>query len=135
VSRIGVLAMVAVLAACSPADTSRTLTVVVTGYDSKQDMVEYRLVRHVRGGENNGHYEPVPDDPDAHRLPLASSAEILSVISLCSTGLTADSMGRANKTCTKDQLAQAVKDSVTPLAELQVDGSDQITRLAELYQP
>ncbi len=127
--RIGlVLASIATMAACS---SSEALTVQLTGYDSAHDMVEFRTVHYVRGGENNGHYEP---DAETRRLALADPAEIFSIISICSDSMTADRMGRANKSCTKDQLVKALTDSRSPYAELQVEG-DHITKVAELYQP
>lgn len=82
-----------------------------------------------------GHYESLPQDPGTHRLPLAKSARILSVISICSTGLTADSLGRADKPCTKEQLVRKLNDSITPYAQIKVDGGDDITSISELYAP
>jgi hypothetical protein len=114
---------------------NKTLTAGLTGYDGKLDMVQFNLVRFVPGGADNGHYDADPADPATHRLPLAKSPMILSAISICSDGLTADAQGNANKTCTKDQLVQALNNSVFPYAALQVDGTDHIAKLSELYAP
>ncbi|MBP2319962.1 hypothetical protein JOF56_000347 [Kibdelosporangium banguiense] len=113
----------------------KTLTVELTGYDTKLDMAEFKLVKYVRGGADNGHYEPLPEDPGTHRLPLTKSPQILSVSSICSDGLTADSRGQANKPCTKDQLVRKLNDSVAPFASIQVDGDDRIAKVVELYAP
>jgi hypothetical protein len=57
------------------------------------------------------------------------------VISICSTELTADSMGGANKPCTKEQLVRTLNGSTTPYARIKVDGDDTITSISELYTP
>jgi hypothetical protein len=130
-----------VTASASPAASKelrfagKTLTVGMTGYDTKLDMVQFQLVQYIRGGEDNGHYEPDDADPGRHRLPLAGEPAILSVISICSTGLTADSQGHANKPCTKDQLVKALTNVVPLFAQLEVDSTDHITKVSELYTP
>ena len=46
-------------------------------------------------------------------------------------------MWRMSKTqaCTKDELVHALTNSVTPFAKLQVDSTDHITKVSELYTP
>lgn len=112
-----------------------TLTVQLTGYDKAHDMIEFQRVHFVPGGPDNGHYDALPEDPGAHRLPLAKSARILSILNICSTGLTADDQGHATKACTKDQLLTALRGPAKPFAELHVDADDHITTLSELYAP
>lgn len=113
----------------------KNLTVRMTGYDAKVDMVEFQLVRYIRGGANNGHYEGDPSDTAKHRLPLAGSASILSAVSICSQGLTMDSAGHANKPCTKEQLVDVLDGTTQPYAELEVDKADNIAKVSELYTP
>jgi hypothetical protein len=113
----------------------KTLVTRLTGYNSKVDMVEFHLVHFVAGGANNGHYETLPGDPATHRLPLAKSADILSIIGICSNGMTADAQGHANKPCTKQQLVDKLSDNASPYAEIQVDEDDNIAKVSELYAP
>jgi hypothetical protein len=113
----------------------RTLTAQMSGYDAGLDMLQFRLAHWVSGGADNGHYEGDPADPATHRLALANSPTILSVLGICSDELTADSQGHANKPCTKEQLVQALKNQSFLYAELKVDGADHITKLSELYVP
>lgn len=111
-------------------------TVMLTGYDTKLDMVEFQLAHWVPGGPNNGHYAEVAGDTVTHRLPLAKNPTVLSALSLCpSDGVTLDSDGRGNTPCTKDRLLAKLKDGLGPIAEIKVDADDHIATVSELYAP
>ena len=111
-------------------------TVMLTGYDTKLDMVEFQLTHWVPGGPNNGHYAEVAGDTATHRLPLAKNPTVLSALSLCpSDGVTLDSDGRGNTPCTKDRLLAKLKDGLGPIAEIKVDADDHIATVSELYAP
>ena len=49
--------------------------------------------------------------------------------------VTVDGQGRGTQPCSPEQLMQALTSATPPLAEIQVDGSDSIAVVKEIYQP
>lgn len=113
-----------------------TQTVELTGYNTQVDMVEFTLVQWQPGGPNNGHYVSVPGDTGTHRLPLAGAATVLGAANLCPTGeVTVDDKGLGSAPCSKATLVAGLKAGTHHLAQIAVDGNDNIARVAEIYTP
>lgn len=111
-----------------------TEAVQFTGYDTGVQMVRFQLVTRQDGGPDNSHY--VPLDGKTYRLPLQKGGKVLSAASLCpGESVTIDDQGYGNGPCTQDQLLQKLKDGNSTLAQISVNGDDQIATVKEIYAP
>jgi hypothetical protein len=111
-----------------------TQTVLFTGYDAGVQMVRFQLVTRKDGGPDNSQYVPV--DGKTYRLPLQQGGKVLSAASLCpGESVTIDAQGYGNGPCSQDRLLQHLKDGGSVLAQISVNGDDQITTVKEIYHP
>ncbi|MEV5717442.1 hypothetical protein AB0L41_26425 [Amycolatopsis mediterranei] len=111
-----------------------TQAVQFTGYDAGVRMVRFQLVTRQDGGPDNSHY--VPLDGKTYRLPLQKGGQVLSAATLCpGESVTIDGQGYGNGPCGQDQLLQRLKDGKSILAQISVNGDDQITTVKEIYHP
>ena len=105
-----------------------------TGYDAGVRMVRFQLVTRRAGGADNGHYVPV--DGKTYRLPLQQGGKVFSAASLCpGESVTIDAQGYGNGPCDQDRLLQQLKAGSVVLAQISVNGDDQITVVKEIYHP
>jgi len=111
-----------------------TREVEFTGYDAGVQMVRFQLVTRQAGGPDNGHY--VALDGKTYRLPLQKGGKVLSAASLCpGESVTIDGQGFGNGPCGQNQLLRKLKDGSSILAQISVNGDDQITTVKEIYRP
>lgn len=111
-----------------------TQAVQFTGYDAGVQMVRFQLVTRQEGGPDNSHY--VPLDGKTYRLPLQKGGKVLSAATLCpGESVTIDNQGYGNGPCGQDRLLQQLKDGNSMLAQISVNGDDQITTVKEIYHP
>ena len=111
-----------------------TQEVQFTGYDAGVRMVRFQLVTRQAGGPDNGHY--VPLDGKTYRLPLQKGGKVFSAATLCpGESVTVDGQGYGSAPCGQDQLLQKLKDGNSILAQINVNGDDQITTVKEIYHP
>jgi len=111
-----------------------TEAVQFTGYDAGAQMVRFQLVTRQEGGPDNSHY--VPLDGKTYRLPLQKGGKVFSAATLCpGESVTIDSQGYGSAPCGQNQLLQKLKDGNSILAQISVDGDDQITTVKEIYHP
>jgi hypothetical protein len=111
-----------------------TQEVQFTGYDAGVQMGRFQLVTRQAGGPDNGHY--VPLDGKTYRLPLQKGGKVLSAATLCpGESVTIDGHGYGSAPCGQDQLLQKLKDGNSILAQIIVNGDDQITTVKEIYHP
>jgi hypothetical protein len=111
-----------------------TQEVQFTGYDAGVQMGRFQLVTRQAGGPDNGHY--VPLDGKTYRLPLQKGGKVLSAATLCpGESVTIDGHGYGSASCGQDQLLQKLKDGNSILAQIIVNGDDQITTVKEIYHP
>ncbi|MEV6907857.1 hypothetical protein [Amycolatopsis sp. NPDC051071] len=101
-----------------------TQSVQFTGYDANVRMVRFQLTTDQQG------------DGKAYRLPLWQGAKVLSAATLCpSESVTIDDQGFGNRPCGQDQLLRQLKDGNPVLAQISVNGDDQIAMVKEIYRP
>ncbi|ALG10370.1 hypothetical protein AOZ06_28850 [Kibdelosporangium phytohabitans] len=113
-----------------------TQTVQLTGYDSKVQMVGFKLVQWVAGGANNGHFGEVQGDTATHRLPLADSPTVRSATGVCPTERPAvDGNGHGTAPCSKERLVNALLQGGKFTAQIKIDGEDRIVHVTEIYTP
>ncbi|WP_329049079.1 hypothetical protein OG738_40690 [Amycolatopsis sp. NBC_01488] len=111
-----------------------TQAVQFTGYDAAVQMVRFQLVTRLPGGPDNSHY--VPLDGKTYRLPLQQGGTVLSAASLCpGESVTIDDQGYGTGPCSQDQLLRHLKNGDSILAQISVNGADQITTVKEIYHP
>ncbi|MEU4245890.1 hypothetical protein AB0F15_00595 [Amycolatopsis sp. NPDC026612] len=111
-----------------------TQSVQFTGYDAGVQMVRFQLITRQDGGPDGGHYVPV--DGKTYRLPLQKGGTVLSAVSLCpGESITVDKQGYGNGPCSQDQLVQQLKNGTSILAQISVNGDDQISTVKEIYHP
>ncbi|MEU5258137.1 hypothetical protein [Amycolatopsis sp. NPDC021455] len=111
-----------------------TQAVQFTGYDAGVQMVRFQLVTRQEGGPDNSHY--VPLDGKTYRLPLQKGGKVFSAATLCPVeSVTIDGQGYGNGPCGQNQLLQHLKDGNSILAQISVNGDDQITTVKEIYHP
>jgi hypothetical protein len=107
-----------------------TQAVQVTGYDAGVQMVRFQLVTRQQGSQ----YTPL--DGKTYRLPLQKGGKVLSAATLCpDESVTIDDQGYGNQPCGQDQLLQQLTDGNSVLAQISVNGDDQITTVKEIYHP
>jgi hypothetical protein len=105
-----------------------------TGYDAGVQMVRFQLVTRQEGGPDGSHY--VPLDGKTYRLPLQKGGKVLSAASLCpGESVTIDGQGYGNGPCGQDRLLQQLNDGNSVLAQISVNGDDQIATVKEIYHP
>jgi hypothetical protein len=93
-------------------------------------MVRFQLVTRQQGSQ----YTPL--DGKTYRLPLQKGGKVLSAATLCpSTSVTIDDQGYGNQPCGQDQLLEQLTDGNPVLAQISVNGDDQITTVKEIYHP
>jgi hypothetical protein len=105
-----------------------TAVVQLVGYDDALHMVEFRLAVAVTGKDATAHrrtkyYNPDPNDPATHRLPVSDDASI-----------DIPDYGCAAQACTLDQLIDSIK-QYQPCGELHVNADDRIDRVREDVAP
>jgi len=111
-----------------------THAVRFTGYDAGVRMVRFQVVTRQEGGPDGSHY--VPLEGKTYRLPLQKGGEVFSAASLCpGNSVTIDDHGYGNGPCGQDRLLQQLKDGNPVLAQISVNGDDQITTVKEIYHP
>jgi len=111
-----------------------TQEVQFTGYDAGVQMVRFQLVTRQTGGPDNSHY--VPLDGKTYRLPLQKGGKVLSAATLCpGESVTIDDQGYGNGPCGQDRLLQQLKSGNSMIAQISVNGDDQITTVKEIYHP
>ncbi|MFG1642815.1 hypothetical protein ACGFMK_21200 [Amycolatopsis sp. NPDC049252] len=111
-----------------------TQTVQFAGYDAGVQMVRFQLVTRQDGGPDNSHY--VPLDGKTYRLPLQKGGKVFSAATLCpGESVTIDGQGYGNGPCSQDRLLQQLKDANPVLAQISVNGDDQIATVKEIYHP
>ncbi|WP_425341963.1 hypothetical protein [Amycolatopsis coloradensis] len=97
-----------------------TQRVRFTGYDAPLRMARFQLMT----------------DGKTYRLPLEPGAEVFSAATLCTgESVTIDDEGYGNQPCAKEQLIQQVREGNPVLAQITVNGEDQITTVKEIYRP
>lgn len=107
-----------------------TQPVQFTGYDAGVQMVRFQLVTRQKGGQ----YAPIGGQ--TYRLPLQKGGKVFSAATLCpSDSVTIDDHGYGNRPCGQDQLIQQLKDGNPALAQISVNGDDQISTVKEIYHP
>ena len=105
-----------------------------TGYDAGAQMVRFQLVTRQEGGPDGGHY--VPLEGKTYRLPLQKGGKVFSAATLCpGESVTIDGQGFGNGPCGQDRLLQQLKDGNSVLAQISVNGDDQIGTVKEIYHP
>ncbi|WP_328458120.1 hypothetical protein [Amycolatopsis sp. NBC_00438] len=111
-----------------------TQAVQFAGYDAGAQMVRFQLVTRQEGGPDGGHY--VPLEGKTYRLPLQKGGKVLSAATLCpGNSVTIDDQGYGNGPCGQDRLLQQLKDGNPVLAQISVNGDDQIATVKEIYHP
>ncbi|OXM42485.1 hypothetical protein [Amycolatopsis alba] len=100
-----------------------TQAVQFTGYDAGARMVRFQLTGHGEGEQT-------------YRLPLQKGGKVFSAATVCpSDSVTIDDQGLGNRPCGQDQLLQQLKDGNPVLAQITVNGDDQISVVKEIYRP
>ncbi|MDT8910029.1 hypothetical protein [Amycolatopsis sp. PS_44_ISF1] len=111
-----------------------TQSVQFTGYDAGVRMARFQLVTRRPGGPDDAQYVPV--DGRTYRLPLQPGGQVLSAATLCPTdSVTIDDQGLGNGPCDQAHLLQQLKDGNPTLAQISVNGADQIATVKEIYHP
>jgi hypothetical protein len=90
--------------------------------------------RSQKGGPDNSHW--VPLDGKTYRLPLQKGGKVFSAATLCpGESVTIDGQGYGNGPCGQNELLQHLKDGNSILAQITVNGDDQIATVKEIYHP
>jgi hypothetical protein len=111
-----------------------TQEVQFAGYDAGVQMVRFQLVTRQKGGPDNSHW--VPLDGKTYRLPLQKGGKVFSAATLCpGESVTIDGQGYGNGPCGRNELLEHLKDGNSILAQITVNGDDQITTVKEIYHP